>query len=99
MRLLFLLLFMSSIRIVISQTDIRGNQSPDYFELIDRYKKIANEHREIELYNMGPSDYGLPIYLCVINGAEDSVRTFEKARNETTVLINNAIHPGEPDGV
>lgn len=99
MRLLFLLLFMSSIRIVFSQTDIRGNQSPDYFELIDRYKKIANEHREIELYNMGPSDYGLPIYLCVINGAEDSVRTFEKARNETTVLINNAIHPGEPDGV
>ncbi len=99
MRLLFLLLFMSSIRIVFSQTDIRGNQSPDYFELIDRYKKIAAEHREIELYNMGPSDYGLPIYLCVINGAEDSVRTFEKARNETTVLINNAIHPGEPDGV
>lgn len=99
MRLLFLLLFMSSIRIVFSQTDIRGNQSPDYFELIDRYKKIADEHQEIELYNMGPSDYGLPIYLCVINGAEDSVRTFEKARNETTVLINNAIHPGEPDGV
>jgi hypothetical protein len=48
---------------------------------------------------MGPSDYGQPIYLCVINGERDSVKTFEKARNSTTLLINNAIHPGEPDGI
>ncbi|NRA12609.1 MAG: hypothetical protein HRT57_11700, partial [Crocinitomicaceae bacterium] len=45
------------------------------------------------------SDYGLPIYLCVLNGVGDSLKTFEKARMSTTLLINNAIHPGEPDGV
>jgi len=43
---------------------------------------------------MGPSDYGLPIYVCVVNGAKDSTNTFEKARQETTILFNNAIHPG-----
>jgi hypothetical protein len=48
---------------------------------------------------MGPSDYGLPIYLCVINGGKDSTRTFSKALTGTTILINNAIHPGEPDGI
>jgi hypothetical protein len=48
---------------------------------------------------MGSSDYGLPIYVCIVNGAKDSLKTFEKARNETTILINNAIHPGEPDGI
>jgi hypothetical protein len=48
---------------------------------------------------MGASDYGLPIYLCVINGEKDSLKTFIKARNNTTILINNAIHAGEPDGV
>ena len=48
---------------------------------------------------MGSSDYGLPIYICIVNGAKDSLKTFEKARNETTILINNAIHPGEPDGI
>ena len=68
-------------------------------ELISIYESLAVEHAEIELYQMGDSDYGLPIYLCVINGAKDSIQTFEKAKNETTVLINNAIHPGEPDGV
>jgi hypothetical protein len=48
---------------------------------------------------MGPSDYGLPIYLFVINGGKDSIRTFQKAQAGTSILINNAIHPGEPDGI
>ena len=76
-----------------------GNTTPQYPQLIRIYEQLATENVEIELYTMGDSDYGLPIYLCVINGAQDSVKTFEKARNETTLLINNAIHPGEPDGV
>jgi len=76
-----------------------GNTSPDYKTLIELYTNLAREHDEIELYEMGQSDYGLPIYLCVINGAEDSLSTFKKARSATTLLINNAIHPGEPDGV
>ncbi|HLP54223.1 MAG TPA: M14 family zinc carboxypeptidase [Fluviicola sp.] len=76
-----------------------GNTTPTYPELIAYYQKLDREHPEIELYAMGKSDTDWPIYLCVINGAQDSVKTFEKARNNTTILINNAIHPGEPDGV
>ena len=76
-----------------------GNTTPTYLELIDHLKSVSNNHPEVELYAMGSSDYGLPIYVCVVNGAQDSLRTFEKARNETTILINNAIHPGEPDGI
>ncbi|MFN5032581.1 MAG: hypothetical protein ACK5FX_10225 [Flavobacteriia bacterium] len=75
------------------------NTTPTYPELIEYYQKIDREHKEIELYAMGESDYGLPIYVCIINGAEDSLKTFQKARRETTILINNAIHAGEPDGV
>ncbi|MCE2682500.1 MAG: M14 family zinc carboxypeptidase [Flavobacteriia bacterium] len=75
------------------------NQSPSYPELIAHLEKLDAEHKEIELYAMGPSDYGLPIYLCVINGAQDSTKTMAKARKETTILINNAIHAGEPDGI
>lgn len=76
-----------------------SNQTLNYHELIDVYKELAQQHKEIELYAMGESDFGLPIYLCIINGAQDSIKTFEMARNSTTVLVNNAIHPGEPDGV
>ena len=90
-------IFISVCFLSFSQYD--GNTSPTYPELIKYYQDMAAKHKEIELYAMGESDYGLPIYLCVINGAGDSLKTFEKAKKETTVLINNAIHPGEPDGV
>ncbi|WP_300664832.1 M14 family zinc carboxypeptidase [Fluviicola sp.] len=75
------------------------NQTPTYPELIDIYKKLDAEHSEIQLFQMGMSDTEYPIYLVVINGAQDSLKTFEKARTKTTLLINNAIHAGEPDGV
>lgn len=76
-----------------------GNTSPTYPELIAYYQQLDRAHPEIELYAMGGSDTDWPIYVCIINGAQDSVKTFQKAREKTTVLINNAIHPGEPDGV
>lgn len=75
------------------------NTSPTYPELISYYKKLDAQQKEIELYAMGESDYGLPIYVCIVNGAQDSLKTFEKARTSTTILVNNAIHAGEPDGV
>ncbi|MEY4351568.1 MAG: hypothetical protein RL078_1647 [Bacteroidota bacterium] len=75
------------------------NSSPSYPALIAHLQNLDRAHKEIRLYNMGPSDYGLPIYLCVVNGHKDSLKTFEKARNGTTILINNAIHAGEPDGI
>lgn len=82
-----------------SVAQLDGNTTPTYHELIGMYRSLATEHAEIELYSMGESDYGLPIYVCILNGAQDSIRTFEKARESTTLMINNGIHPGEPDGI
>lgn len=76
-----------------------GNKTPTYPELIQIYKKWDADHKEIELYQMGGSDTEFPIYLVIINGAGDSLQTFQKAKAKTTVLVNNAIHAGEPDGV
>lgn len=81
------------------QNNWKGNTTPTYRELIVYLQKLDRENQEISLYNMGESDHGQPIYLCVINGEKDSSKTFLKARNSTTILINNAIHPGEPDGI
>ncbi|MFZ9586655.1 MAG: hypothetical protein ACO29U_03580 [Crocinitomicaceae bacterium] len=82
-----------------SQSNWTGNTSPTYPVLIDHLKNLDKAHKELSMYNMGPSDYGLPIYVFVINGGKDSTRTFSKALAGTTILINNAIHPGEPDGI
>lgn len=78
---------------------MQSNVTPTYEELIEFYKHYAAENDDIQLYNMGASDYGLPIYLCVLNADQDSTKTFEKARNNTTLLVNNGIHPGEPCGI
>ncbi len=95
----FLTVLIITSQSVFSQSNWTGNTSPTYPELIDHLKKLDKAHKELSLYNMGPSDYGLPIYLFVINGGKDSTRTFAKAQAGTSILINNAIHPGEPDGI
>jgi hypothetical protein len=100
MKVLFTIFcFVSLINYSFSQSKWTGNTTPTYSELIFHLKNVSKNHSEVELYAMGSSDYGLPIYVCIVNGAKDSLKTFEKARNETTILINNAIHPGEPDGI
>ena len=100
MRVVFSLLIISTGLSLWAQSKWTGNTSPDYYRLIDELKRMDKESPLVSLYNMGPSDVpGLPIYVCVINGAEDSTTTFLKARKGTTLLFNNAIHPGEPDGI
>ncbi|MGV3611559.1 MAG: M14 family zinc carboxypeptidase [Fluviicola sp.] len=76
-----------------------GNLTPTYPELIRIYQKWDKNHQEIELYEMGESDTEFPVYVVILNGAGDSLKTFQKAKESTTLLVNNAIHAGEPDGV
>lgn len=95
MKLTFFALFLP----LLGLTQWDGNKTPTYPELIEIYKKWDAMHPEIEFYRMGESDTEFPICLVVINGTGDSLQTFQKAKAKTTVLINNAIHAGEPDGV
>jgi hypothetical protein len=77
-----------------------SNQTPTYEETVSFYKGIAEDNEDIHVFQMGQTDSGLPIYLCLLNTEKsDSIAIFTEARESTTVLINNAIHPGEPCGV
>jgi hypothetical protein len=75
-----------------------GNQSPTYPKLVQFYDSLAKKGK-VEFYNMGKSDFGLPIYLCVLNGEKDSLKTFNNFKNQSAIFVNNGIHPGEPDGI
>jgi hypothetical protein len=79
-------------------SQFEGNQTPSYPKLVKFYDSLAKTGK-IELYNMGQSDFGLPIYLCVLNGEKDSLKTFHNFKKQTSIFINNGIHPGEPDGI
>lgn len=75
-----------------------GTQSPTYDEVIAFYKDLAKQYGTIALKTMGKTDSGLPLHIVIFNSDGDF--NFAKIREEKAIiLINNAIHPGETDGV
>ncbi|MDX1651547.1 MAG: hypothetical protein R3277_03580 [Brumimicrobium sp.] len=78
---------------------LKGNETPTYEEMVDFYMDLAKNHDDIQVFNIGESDYGLPIYLCMLGVEETYIKALDEARKSTCVFINNAIHPGEPCGV
>ena len=70
-----------------------GNQSTaSYEEGISYYKELAVMYPSIEMVNMGLTDAGYPLHLV-------SWQADRSDKSRLRLLIMNAIHPGEPDGV
>lgn len=76
-----------------------GKESPTYSEIIDWWQKLDAKSGKIKMLTMGPSDAGFPLHLVVV--ANNGDYNFENIRknNKRIILINNGIHPGEPDGI
>lgn len=76
-----------------------GKQTPDYFQVVDWWKKLDVQSGKISMLTMGMSDAGYPLHLIIVSNNGD--RNFENIRksNKRIILINNGIHPGEPDGI
>lgn len=76
-----------------------GLESATYFEVIDWYKKLDARSPKVMMKAMGPTDAGYPLHLVLISndGKFDPVQWHKQ--NKALVLVNNGIHPGEPDGI
>lgn len=76
-----------------------GTETPPYAEIIDWWKKLDEKSGKVKMLTMGPSDAGYPLHLVVV--ANNGDYNFEQIRknNKRIILINNGIHPGEPDGI
>lgn len=72
------------------------NQTYTYAEATEQYKSLDSTYADCKYYEFGNSDYGHPVSLFVINKGGMEVEGLE---NKGRILINNAIHPGEPCGV
>ncbi len=100
MKAVFTLLFGLVVTLGIAQEyPYQQNQTYTHEAAIEEYKKLAKSHTNCTLINMGESDVGRPIHLFVISNESvvDVNRLHNK--NKAVLLINNAIHPGEPCGV
>lgn len=76
-----------------------ATETATYQEAISYFERLAQLHSEVKLETYGMSDAGKPLHLVVISKNQDFVPSSIKRRGLNVLLINNGIHPGEPDGV
>lgn len=100
MKKVLLLLFCTHMALAqVTAFEKDSNTTCTYPELIDFYQTLATQHPSAKLYTEGPTDSGRKLHLLVIS--EDKTFTPEEARKrgKTVILVNNGIHPGEPEGM
>ncbi|MFK7808477.1 MAG: M14 family metallopeptidase [Saprospiraceae bacterium] len=76
-----------------------NNTTATYSEAISFYKKMAKEHTRLQVNEFGMTDSGFPLHEVVLSQEEDFDPASIQEKGKTVLMINNAIHPGEPCGV
>lgn len=71
------------------------NQSTTYEECISFYQILDSNSDKIVMKTMGLTDSGKPLHIVVFSENKD----FSFNQNKAVLLVNNGIHPGEPDGI
>jgi len=90
-------LFAQNITTVFEKSN--STKTPTYYEAIDWWQKLDAQSGKVKMLAMGMSDAGYPLHLVVV--ANNGDHNFENIRknNKRVILVNNGIHPGEPDGI
>ncbi|MCL7986544.1 hypothetical protein M8998_01185 [Sphingobacterium sp. lm-10] len=81
------------------EKDPDHNTTATYEEVIGFYKTLAANYPQARLLEMGKTDVGKPLHLMVLSVEEDFDPQSIRAKGKAILLINNGIHPGEPEGI
>jgi hypothetical protein len=76
-----------------------GRQTATYAQAMDFYRKLAVSSKKISLIDIGITDIGYPLRGVLYTSDGKFNKDDWKKDNRIIILINNDIHPGEPDGV
>ncbi|MBN9297901.1 MAG: M14 family metallopeptidase [Filimonas sp.] len=76
-----------------------GNQTATYFECIKFYTNLKTTYKTISFRAFDTTDAGYPLHLVLFSSNGDFNPTSWHQQGKIVVLINNGIHPGEPDGI
>ena len=74
-----------------------GNQTTTYASMRAYYQQLEKDFKNIQYLKMGEDDNGEPIEVVVFNPYQQDLEQLIKTKS--VLLINNGIHPGEPDGI
>jgi len=102
-RILIILLFISSVSISQPLTSFEkseGRETGTYAEVISFYRNLNQMYPgKTSLLKMGMTDSGEPLHLFILSNEKISDSTELGSTAAIRLLINNGIHPGEPDGI
>lgn len=80
---------------LISPFERDTNQTATYEQIIRWYRQLDQQYDQAKLIEIGKTDSGKPLHLFLL--AAD--KQFSSRPERVTLLINNGIHPGEPEGI
>ncbi|MBI1227560.1 MAG: hypothetical protein GC192_20170 [Bacteroidetes bacterium] len=70
-----------------------------YDEVVDFYKKLDLGYKQLTMSEAGNTDSGKPLHEVVVSKYAEFDPEKLRQQGKLILLINNAIHPGEPEGV
>jgi hypothetical protein len=77
----------------------KGTETTTYKDCIAYYQQLDKAFKTIQLKTFGNTDAGYPLHVVIFSkdGSFDPSKWHQQ--NKVVLLINNGIHPGEPDGI
>lgn len=75
-----------------------GTEASAYAETIDFFTRAATQSKQVEMVEMGTTDAGYPLHLVLISPDSNFDPQAWKKQGKVVIMVNNSIHPGEPDG-
>jgi Zinc carboxypeptidase len=76
-----------------------GTQTPTYYEIINWWQNLDRRSEKVKMLAMAQTDANFPLHLVVVSNDKDFNFESLHKKNKRIILINNGIHPGEPDGI
>lgn len=91
--------FLSAQKLPLLHLKYEENYTPAYDEVIDMYRLLDKHYSNAQLVEIGKTDVGKPLHLFIINNKEEFDPVNIRKEGKSIFLINNGIHPGEPEGI
>lgn len=101
-RFFLLLIFFGNFLIVnaqISPFEKNRELTATYQEMIGFYQVLDKKYEQLQIFDGGKSDIEKPINLIVLSRDKIFDPIEIRKQNKRILLINNGIHPGEPEGI
>jgi hypothetical protein len=77
----------------------KGTETASYKECIDWYKNLAGKYSQLQVKTFGNTDAGYPLHLILFSSDKKFTPAQWHKEGKVVLLVNNGIHPGEPDGI